>query len=448
MITPDPTPPVPFKHRALHTAALVIESLLATALLLLYLTTVLVSADADKGGGWFMGGNEMYSLRALVLCMAVIAAPVLVFFACRKLQQRSWARLAVGYAFLTGVLVYLAHDEPTFRHPVTMEEISPVFPGAEASYAVLMRYGNHHPLGQSFKAPVFKGRWPFVDGPEKPEAWRKAITSVRPELEANWAGLTTEHAWWAELSAFDRIGDLMPARYDAEIMSFAVVRAISQHGVAIASLQAIDGHGDEAVDTLLPILGVARKLQPYSRSLVRSMISVVIEKMSLNTAAFILDTTPVSAAAKAKLAAALEGGDPERGARQLLATEYALQFGWMSHEKAGNLLSVVQNGSDGRHSWGTGILNLISPLAYNPHITFNQVGDLYADMSDLTAKRELDKFDARWKAYFDKASGVGIKNLFGRYLTMMMIPAYQKVAESYWKCQDLRASLLARVTKP
>lgn len=444
MKTPDPTPSVAFKHRALHTAALAIESLLATVLLLLYLTTVLVSADHDKNVPSFMEGIT----GVVVLCLVVLIVTVVVFLACRKLQQRSWARLAVGYVALAGVLVYLAHDEPTFRHPVTMEEISPVFPGAEASYAVLMRYGNQHPLGQSFKAPVFKGRWPFVDGPGKPEAWRKAITAIRPELEANWAGLTTERAWWAELSAFDRIGDLMPAQYDAEIMTFAVVRAVTQYGVAIASLQAIDGHGDEAIDTLLPILGVGRKLQPYSRSLVRSMVSVVVEKMSLNAAAFILDTTPVSAAAKAKLVAALEGGDPERGARNLLATEYARQFGWMSHEKAGNLLSVVQNGSDNRHPWGTRVLNLISPLAYNPHITFNQVGDLYADMSDLTAKRELDKFDARWKSYFDEASGAGIKNLFGRYLTMMMIPAYQKVAESYWQTQDLRASLLARLAKP
>jgi len=443
MITPDPTPSVAFKHRALHTAALVIESLLATVLLLVYLITALVAADQGK----YMpsvGGIT----RVIVVCLVVLLVPVVIYLACRKLQQRSWARLAVGYALLVGALVYLAHDEPTFRHPVTMEEISPVFPGAEASYAVLMRYGKQHPLGQSFKAPVYNGRSPFADGPEKPEAWRKAITAVRPALEANWAALATERAWWAELSAFERIGDLMPARYDAEIMTFAVVRAISQHGVAIASLQAIDGRGDEAVETLLPILRVGRKLQPSSRSLVRSMISVVIERMSLNTAAFILDTTPVSAAAKAKLAAALAGGDPERGARQLLATEYAVQFGWMSQEKAGDLLAMVQNGSDDRHPWGTSVLNLISPLVYNPHLTFNQVGDLYADMAELTAKREPDKFDARWKAYFNEASGAGIKNLFGRYISLMMIPGYQKVAESYWKTQDLRAALLARVSKP
>jgi hypothetical protein len=295
------------------------------------------------------------------------------------------------------IAIYLAHDDPTFRHSVTIDEISPVFPGAEASYAVLMRYGKERPLAQHFKVPVFKGQSPFFFGADKPEERRKSLTAVRPVIEAHWVALTAERAWWGELAAFDRIGDLMPARFDAEIMSFTVVRAVSQHGVAVASIQAMDGYGDDAIDTLLPILGVGRKLQPYSRSLVRSMIGITIEKMSLNIADFILDTTPVSPAAKARLLAALKGGDPEAGARHLFATEYAVQFGSMSSERAGDLLPAPTTDFRNVHRLTRSGPNFLSPLIYNPHATFNPVGDLYADWQDLAAKREVDLLDARWK---------------------------------------------------
>jgi hypothetical protein len=373
-----------------------------------------------------------------------VLVSVAVFFAAWRLQSRSWWRVALGYAALGAALVYLAHDEPTFRHPVTMEEISPAFPGAEASYTVLMQYGKQHPLGRNFKGPTFKDPYPVLD-PSHPGPWRDAITSHRAEIEAHWAQFTAERAWWTQLSDYDRISDLMPARFDGEILSFQVFRTISQHGLAMASLEALDGHGDQAIDTLLPILDVSRKIQPYSRTLVRDMIGCVIEHISLTTATFVLDTTTVSPAARSRLASALPGGDPEAGARHLFSMEYALSFGAMSTSRVGDILFSM--GRLDKHPWLRAVLNGVSPYIYNPRATLNPIGDLYSDWRERAAHRQLDQLDGRWKSFSDEESRPSIKNLCGRWLGLEMIPAYGKVSANYWRNQDQRAALLDRLAK-
>jgi hypothetical protein len=437
-----PIPPLP--QRTLRIAALALQSVIVATVLILGLigasSPVRERVFAFLGSGSHPGAAPFVA----VLCLAWVLAVAATFLAAWRLQSRSWWNIALGYVAMGLVIAYLAHDEPAIRHPLTMEEISPVFPGAEASYNVLMTYGKQHPLGRNFKAPSFKDPYPnFVPG--KPGIWREAITSHRAEIEAHWAGLTAERAWWAQLGAFDRIGDLMPARFDGEIPSFQVFRTISQHGLAIASLEALDGHGDEAIDTLLPVLEVGRKLQPYSRSLVRDMIAVVIERNSLDTAAFILDNNTVSPAARARLAAALQGGDAEAGARHLFSTEYALNLGAMGSSRVGDIMASM--GSLEKHPWLIRGLNAVSPFLYTPHRTFNQIGDLYSNWQDIAAHRQLDQLDIRWKAFLDEESRPGIRNIFGRWLELEMIPAYVKVSENYWRTQDQRAALLARLAK-
>jgi hypothetical protein len=128
-------------------------------------------------------------------------------------------------------------------------------------------------------------------------------------------------AWWSELNGFTRIGDLTPAKLDAEIIAFAPIRSIVQHSCAIASLQAIDGQGAAAVETLLPTLEVGSKLEASSRTLVRSMVAIVTQKMALETAEFVLNTE-VSPAGRARLAMAIEasrGG--ETAVRKLIGVE-------------------------------------------------------------------------------------------------------------------------------
>jgi hypothetical protein len=444
MNAPDSIPNRPLRNRLPRGVALAVQSSILALILMQALLAVFPGLRDRAFAVLGFGALRVSPSNVTLVCLAWALVAALIFLAAWRLQSRSWWRIALGYGAVAAVLAYLAHDEPTFRHPIAMEDISPAFPGAEISYAALMQYGKNHPLGQAFKGPTFKNPWPNLN-PTPPDQWREAITGHRAEIEQHWAAFTTERAWWTQLSAFDRIGDLMPARIDAEIPSFQVFRSLSQHGLAMASLAALDGRGDEAVDTLLPILKVGRNLQPYSRSLVRDMIGCVIEHISLETAAFILDHASISPSARDRLAAALPGVDPETGARHLFSTEYALNFEAMSSARAGDIL--IAEGNVPNRAWLRSFLNAISPFVYNPHATFNQMGDLYSDWQDLAAHRHLDQLDPRWKDFYREVSRPSIKNLFGRWFSMEMIPAYNKVSENYWRTQDQRAALLHRLAK-
>jgi len=344
------------------------------------------------------------------------------------------------------VLVYLAADDPVIRRPMTMNEIGPAFPDAEKSFEVLMRYGKAHPLGRDFRSPSRIWKKPMAVGealdPSKPAEWQAWLTGHRRDIEADWAELAPVRAWWTELNAFDRIGDLTPARYDAEIVMFSPPRSLSQLACAMASLQALDGHGDEAIDTLLPILQVGRKLQPSARTLVRQMIAIVIERMSLQTAGFILDHATVSPAARARLTTALAaGGGGAGGARRLMAIEYAFQLNNSLGKPLGNL--VVGEDSP----WRRRGLNLISPFVFNPNATFNLYGDFVADEQELVANRQFDQLDSRSKAFVTQEARPRFKNFGGALLLEAAIPAMSRVAKSYWSAQDERSALLARLTK-
>ncbi len=158
-----PNQAFPLRQRGLRVIALAVLSVASALILILGLIGVIPlvreKAFSLLDYGSHDGGATI--MTAVGLGLALVTAAV--FLAAWRWQSRSWRRIAFGYAGLGAVLAYLAHDEPTFRHPVTMEEISPAFPGADVSYQVLMKYGKQHPLGQNFKGPSFKEPYPRLD---------------------------------------------------------------------------------------------------------------------------------------------------------------------------------------------------------------------------------------------------------------------------------------------
>jgi hypothetical protein len=379
---------------------------------------------------------------AVGFAIAVFGMFGLLVWLCRRL---AWRALILGYIVAASVMIYLVADEATLRHPQTMEELSPKFPGAAESFNLLMRYGKDHPLAKNFKVSPFKGVFPHMT-PELSSDWRETITQHRADFEAHWVELDPVRSWWAELNAFDRIGDLTPPREDAEMLSFTVFRTMSQHGLAIASLQALDGRGDDAIDTLIPILEVGRKLQPYSRTFSRGTLGVVIERISLETANFVLENSSVSPAARSRLATALQGADPEAGARHLVATEYVFQLNAFEGKPLGSIYTQVNTGES--KAWLRRTLNAVGPFVYNPRITFNDTGDLSFDLQDLAAHRQVEQIDSRTKGFVEENTHRCFKNLFGRLLMQATTQTYSRAAEFYWKNYDLRTALLVRASKP
>lgn len=420
---------------------------IAAALLAALFTIVLGLAVAPLVLGPSRDGWLTLAVIALLFTGVITTA--------RRLPRGSWWRLVPGYLVLAPVFVYLAKDDAILRHPTTLEEIAPAFPGAEKSFEVLMRYGKNHQLGRDFKAPsrIFGAKsGPFGD-PAKPAEWRKWLVDHRADIEADWADLAPVHAWWKELNTFDRIADLTPARANAEIVAFGPFRSYSQHAIAIAGLQALDGHGDDALATLLPVLEVSRKLEPSARTLVRFMIARVIQKMAIESAAFVLDTTPVSPASRARLKAALSGGSGgEAGARRLIGIEYSFGLGAFGDLRMGDILVLMAGDSDHRggftHFLPPTLLNVMSPLAYNPRRTFNTLGDLTAQLQDFAAHRETSRMGPFSEEFFRDEGRARFKNLFGAVIAFEWVPAFTKVTETYWKIEDKRAALLARLAAP
>lgn len=382
--------------------------------------------------------SKLPKLVGVLVLLFVIVVPIaLLWVAHRKRWGESWLSLAAGGLVLAPVFVWLAWDEPAVRFPVSLDELCPPGPQATESWAVTLAFTarDGKPAPRTYASPKFPMS---AAGPDKPAEWQAYLEKNREALHAAWAALP-ERAWWAELNAFPSLGDLMPARFDAPIIKFAPYRSTSQLGCAEAGLLALEGKGDEAMDTLLPILEVGRKLEPSARSLVRFMVGRVIQKMGLQTARFILDHATVSPDRRARLAAALAGGSGgPAGARRMLLIEYAISTNYL----------LTQFGDPGhqRPVWKRGLLGLFH-FVYNPVATANRYGALIAELAGLAERRELASFGTRSAAFVASNSRPHFKNMAGGLMLSMTIPSYDKVLESYWKIEDLRTTLAADLAK-
>lgn len=370
-----------------------------------------------------------HALRAVLftgLCL-----PLFLVWLAYRLRLRSWWWIGGGFLAVAPVLAYLAADDPTLRRPLNIEEIAPAFPGAEDSYRVLMRYAKGTPEAEAFKQIA----WGFPPKTEELPAW---LESNRAKIEAAWGELAPQRAWYDELNTFDRIGDLGEARHDAPIIAFGVHRSLVQTAAYRARLLALDGRGDEAIATVLPVLEVGRKLQVTARALVRAMISQVSRNLALDAVEFTLARTTVSPTTRARLLAALGSPGGEAGARRLVAIEYAY---WTS----GAITRYSLDNPTELPAVFRLPLKLVAPLLINPHRTINEVGDIMAELQDLAARRQ--PISSR-KQDLAARRPLGVKNLGGTMIMVTMIPDYQRTVGAYWKFEDRSAALREKLSPP
>lgn len=430
--------------RLLAFAGLALAVTALSALALLGHLPVLRGAFSDDAGGG--GGFSKILMMVIVLVAILLPLALLGVAACKRWV--TWLFLLIGWAVVLPVLGWLAWDEPAIRQPLPLEEFAPAFPGAEESYAVLMRYGKRDP-GEEAKAFAQMKMQAVWGGKEtsarEPARWLEWVAENRVAIEADWATLAPQRRWLEELAAFERIGDLTPSALDADIPTFQVWRMLSQRACGIATLQAIDGRREEAIATLLPMLAAARKLQVSSRTLVRSMIAVVVERMCLETAGVILDQGPVSSATRARLAAALGHENAAALARRLVLMEYVHFAPVFVHLRMGDALLMGLNETKFRRALRVP-LNVVSGLVINPNATTNLYGQQVFELAALAEARELGKFSVRSRDFGEGLLGrSGMKNLGGRLILNMAVPAYDKVLESHWKTADLRLALRERL---
>ncbi len=373
-----------------------------------------------------------------VAVLLALTLPILLYAAWR-LRRCPWWGIGCGYLVVALVFACLASDDTSLRRPLTIEEIAPAFPGDEASFAVLMRYGQMQPLNQNLKVPVQLGQYPNF---AQTAATREWLTANRDKIAANWAAFAPVRAWWAELNAFERIGDLTPLRADAEIIGFHTVREVSLQSSEVAGLQALDGQGDAAMATLLPVVEVAGKLEASARTVVRLAAARTVRNHALAAAGFVLDTAPVSTAARARFAAALtDGNGGEAGARRMFDLDYVWALSSLLNRPLGDLVTFY----DPERPWFVQPLNLVGSLVYNPRHTANLHGEVMAEAREMAAHRQLEQMRAYEEAFPRRQGRPGFKNFAGTLLLLEAHPENSSIVRNYWKEEDQRTALLARL---
>lgn len=375
--------------------------------------------------------------------LAVLTPAVLLSIASRR-GLVSWRFVAAGWLVLTPVLAWLRWDEAAIRHPLTIEELSPAGPNDEQGYTVVMRYGrdSSDPEAAAFQAAKPQVRWTAVS-PTDSAKWLEFVRQNREGLQADWVALAPQRRWLAELHRFGRIGDLTPPRITAPTIQFQVWRALSQRTCAQATLLALDGKNDEAIETLVPLLECARWLQVSSRTLVRSMIGLVVERMCLEAASLVLDQGAISATSRARLLQAIGRDNPAAMARRLVLIEYA-QFAPTYFSRAwGDQLADAYG-----PRWYWRPLNPIGSIAFNPNRTMNLHGSQVFRLAELASQRELGELAVQQEAFARTwTREISPKNLIGRVMLHMASPAFSRLVESHWKTADRRAALQQRLER-
>jgi hypothetical protein len=389
---------------------------------------------------------EQVSLVAIGLMAAwVTLVPVALVAVVARRGWLRWPVLGLATALLLPVFVWLGTDEPAIHHPLPIEEFSPAFAGAEQSHALLMRYAKSSTDAEAvaFRTLQPAATWRADATTRDGAKFRTFVVAQRAAIEADWAALVPQRRWLEELATYERLGDLTPARLDTEILGFQVWRTLSQRLCAIAYLQAIDGRRDEALRTLRPLIHVARRLQSSSRTLVRTMIALVTERMATETALLVLELGEVGPAARAELLAALGAENAPALARRLVLVEYAIFAPVMLHEPIGSVLA--SQASERSRS----LLSLFSPILRNPNASLNLYGELLYRLAALAEKRALGEFAVQTKVF---GEGIhrqpGMKNLAGRLMLDLAVPSFEKIVNSHWETADLRQKLRRQLALP
>jgi hypothetical protein len=430
----------PLALRALRVLALLSLALVLTLFLALSILSIPGAAPVADS---LTHAAQKTTIATIALIVAFWLIPAALVVTAWRLGLRSWRWIGGGWLAAIPVLVYLAVDEPS-RRTIKLEEMAPAFPGAERSYAVLMRYSKQHPSPEALAFEALHLQ-PFAlkIADDSPPTTLASLRENRAGIEALWTTLAPQRQWLDELNAFDRIGDLGTADIGTDIIRFSVWRTLARAAAARAALFALDDRGDDALLTLLPTLEASRKLEPSARTLVRFTIARAVQHTLIDTAGFTLKRTAVSPGLRARLAAALKlGVGGEIGARRLVAVDYACVAGWLDDSDLGS--GFKWDGTGGVSSM---LFDLFGPFVHNPQRTLNLYGDLIGELQELAARREGGKIDPRAKEFWAREGRPRFKNFGGTSVAIMFTPALSQAVDSYWRIEDKRTALLATLAK-
>jgi hypothetical protein len=340
---------------------------------------------------------------------------------------------------------WLAWDEPARAVPSHLAGIVARPPDAARSYAVLRRHENTRPKSEQLRWD----RLTFSYAPRSGKIWPEFITQRRAEIVANWAALGPVRAWLQEVNRFERLAVLAeesPALWFPPGLAYQVWYPLVQNTMAMASLAALDGQGDEAFAILLPLLEVGGKLEEAGARSGYFRNGREMQAAAIEVAGFVLGQTSVSPAARARFARALVArGGGEAGARRLHARAFALMQ--MRGRSFGTVITFYDQGV---LEPLRPVLDVVGVVAYNRQASLNRLVAVFTEVSECAARREPDRASRHLKEFVEAETRMRFKNVGGAWSVWLAPTSFDSdtLAESelaYWKTEDERTALLARL---
>lgn len=352
-----------------------------------------------------------------------------------------WSARAVLAVAVAVVVVYLKADVEESPSVARNRQAVSGYYDDEASYLLTLRYSPKP--GAAMVMAELPNSLDIPSDEPKRSAYLKAH---REEIEANWAALTDVRAWWSEMAALPALGDRTSGQLDQPFLKFAPVRAYTTYALAIAELRALDGDVDGAMSMVSDVFKVGANLEFPTCTLVRGMIAVVVQRSALKSASFIFEHAEVSRQARRDFAALLAARhDPADSLRRMLLAEGIYTENVIrAVDGSGDLgLSVGEMGEWAR-IFGGGV----RWLAFDAQDTINRIQDEMEIQSALAAARDLEALrrrdDEMWRGLHGRFQ---IKNIGGRMMVSLMMPAYTSITKSYWEKEDLRQVMLTRLAE-
>lgn len=377
-------------------------------------------AEAGEGERW---------ARVLLMAMSAILWCLIPWFWLRRVRRR-----ALGSALLLVFLLigWLAWDDPVLKYSPDDYLAAPDWPGAEESYALVLRYPTHdepdlpEPLRMLHEPTAVRNSAPL-----ETEAWRAFLQEHREDIMAGWTALAAQREWVAEMAREPRLADLATS-LGAPFVSFRQLRPTARFMTWHAGLLALDGRGDEALAELTILLEASQKLIPESRMLVRVMIARILNKMALQATDFVLDVGETTSAGRVAFLAVLqERPDPVDTARRMIWCEYPL---------GAKMLLSLSSDNDALRQMAHG-----RAVLYNPRNTCNQQAEILRTLSEHAARRQVEAMNEISNVWVSPSFYLQVKNATGRILISLTLPAFTKVVSEHWKIEDMAVVLETRL---
>lgn len=353
-----------------------------------------------------------------------------------------WRNLSIAALVALPIFTYLRHDDAAVATPPLWDTAVPDTPGNRASFEATLwfREGHGPRAAQAWVPGDFALGAKITDEGN----WVAAITVQRERIAAEWEGFALGREWIAAMDSHPLLADLTAKQIDTQVLRYGAWRHYFELATARAGLLALDGHGDAAVDELLPLIRVARKLQAGSRTLVRFMSAIVGERSAMTALRFVLAHALVSAAARQAAAAAMRMGESgPAGIARAVWIEYVFTSTHLL-ERSPLELALLEHDNGLPPVVGVFVRG-VGPFVYNPRGTANVFAAEMAQVAEAAAARDLDRVRARDSQRESEARRMRFKNALGEWLGRAVVPPLAKIVAAYWEAEDERMATLARL---